>query len=201
MTDTVDRVLDVAAGLVLTGGEDVAPALYGAPPSPHLGRVHRERDATELAAARWARDRALPTVAICRGIQVLNVALGGTLVQDIPSERPGSLAHDPEAPRQARTHAVHIVPDTRLSRALGRQTLDVNSVHHQALARVADGLVVTATAPDGVIEGVETPSDDPWWAVGVQWHPEEFATDNAAPDHGLFAAFAAAVRCSTPVGA
>jgi putative glutamine amidotransferase len=189
----IARVLDAVSGLVLTGGEDVAPDLYGAVPSPRLGRVNRGRDLTELAAARAARDRRLPTLAICRGIQVLNVALGGTLVQDIPSERGGSLAHDPDQPRTARTHAVRVVPDSRLARALGATGLEVNSVHHQAVDRVAEGLVVTATAPDGVVEGIEPPPDDPWWAVAVQWHPEEFVRDGAAPDHRLFAAFARAL--------
>jgi gamma-glutamyl-gamma-aminobutyrate hydrolase PuuD len=191
---TIARVLDAVSGLVLTGGEDVAPAFYGAVPSPHLGRVNRARDATELAAVRAARDRRLPTLAICRGIQVMNVALGGTLVQDIPSERTGSLAHDPELPRTARSHAVQVVPGSRLAQGLGATSLDVNSVHHQAVDRVASGLVVTATAPDGVIEGIEPPPNDPWWAVAIQWHPEEFVHDEAALDHRLFAAFAAVLE-------
>ena len=190
----VDRVLDAVAGLVLTGGEDVAPARYGAAPSAHLGRVSTERDATEIAAVLAARERRLPTLAICRGIQVMNVALGGTLVQDIASERPRALGHDPDSPRRMRTHAIQVVPQSRMARALGATALTVNSVHHQAVDRVADGLVVTALAPDGVVEGVETPPGDPWWAVGVQWHPEEFVDDSAARDHGLFAAFAAVLE-------
>jgi len=189
----IDRILDSAAGLVLSGGEDVAPAAYGATSSPHLGRVNPERDRTELAAVRAARDLRLPTLAICRGIQVLNVALGGTLIQDLPSERPSAIAHDPDRPRDSRTHAVQLVADSRLARAMGVAVLDINSIHHQAIDRVADSLVVTATAADGVVEGVETGRRDPWWVVGVQWHPEEFVTDADAPDHGLIAAFAAAL--------
>jgi putative glutamine amidotransferase len=189
----IDRILDSVAGLVLTGGEDVAPAAYGATPSPHLGRVNAARDRTELAAVRAARDQRIPTLAICRGIQILNVALGGTLIQDLPSERPGAIAHDPDRPRDSRTHGVQLMADSRLAVAMGSTALDINSIHHQAIDRVADSLVVTAKAADGVIEAVETGRRDPWWAVGVQWHPEEFATDGEAPDHGLVAAFAAAL--------
>ena len=193
-TARVERVLDAVSGLVLTGGEDVAPARYGAAPSPHLGRVSLARDATEIAAVLAARERRVPTLAICRGIQVLNVALGGTLVQDIPSERPAALGHDPEEPRRMRTHPITVAAHSRLARALGATTLTVNSVHHQSVDRVAAPLVVTAEAPDGIVEGVETPLQDPWWAVGVQWHPEEFANDSEALDHGLFAAFAAVLE-------
>lgn len=193
----VERVLDAVSGLVLTGGEDVVPERYGATPSPHLSRVSTERDTTEIAAVQRARDRRVPTLAICRGIQVLNVALGGTLVQDIASERPAALAHDPERPRDSRTHTIQVVAGSRTAHALGALNLEVNSVHHQAVDRLADGLVVTALAPDGIVEGVETPIADPWWVVGVQWHPEEFVADAAALDHGLFAAFAAVLEGST----
>jgi putative glutamine amidotransferase len=190
----VERVLDLVDGLLLTGGEDVGPEHYGARPSARLGTVNAARDETEIAAVLGARERQLPTLAICRGIQVLNVALGGTLVQDIPTERPGPLNHDPDTPRDRRTHPIHLVAASRAMHALGGDSAVVNSVHHQAVDRVAESLVITATAPDGIIEGVETSSDDPWWVLGVQWHPEEFVRDGAAPDHGLFAAFAAAAR-------
>jgi putative glutamine amidotransferase len=192
----VARVLDAVDGIVLTGGEDIAPASYGAAPSPLLQTVSVPRDTTEIALARGARERTLPTLAICRGIQLLNVALGGTLIQDISSERPGSLSHDQSASREVRTHAIRLDTGSRLARALGSASLDVNSFHHQALDRIGGGLHVTARAPDGIVEGVETASADPWWAVGVQWHPEEFVSDLGASDHGLFRAFAAAVRAS-----
>jgi putative glutamine amidotransferase len=194
----VGRVLDLVDGLLLTGGEDVDPSRYGAAPSPHLYPTNAARDATEIAAVFGARERLLPTLAICRGIQVLNVALGGTLIQDIPSERPGSLPHTPHAARDARTHDVRLVPGSRAAMALGSTTAAVNSVHHQAIGRLADGLVVSGTAPDGIIECVETPDEDPWWMLGVQWHPEEFVRERGAVDHGLFAAFAAAIA-GTPV--
>ncbi len=195
----VGRVLDAVDGLVLTGGEDVEPARYGAAPSPHIQKGTPARDATELALVEEARRRALPTLAICRGVQVLNVALGGSLIQDIPTERPGSLDHDPDLARDVRTHPIRILPGSRTSAALGTDALQVNSVHHQAVDRIASGLVVTATSPDGIVEGVETPADDPWWVLGVQWHPEEFVADVHAPDHTLFAALAAALALGAAV--
>ena len=191
--DAALPLLDVVAGLVLTGGEDVDPARYGASPHPALGPVARDRDETELALVAGARARGLPTLAICRGIQVLNVALGGTLVQDLPTERAGAVAHDPGGARAARVHEVAVTPGSRLAGALGATRATVNSFHHQAVDRVAEGLVVTAHAPDGVVEGIESP-DDAWWAVGVQWHPEELATTPEPWDRALFAAFASRVR-------
>jgi putative glutamine amidotransferase len=187
-------ILDVAAGLLLTGGEDVDPARYGAAPHPRLGNVHANRDATELALVDAARERRLPTLAICRGIQVLNVALGGTLIQDIPSERPSTIDHDRDGPRQTRTHDVRMTPDSRLREIIGRDQILVNSFHHQAIDAVAPGLAVTAVAPDGVIEAVELSRDNPWWVIGIQWHPEDLVETKEPWDKALFAAFARAVR-------
>lgn len=183
-----ERLLDAVQGLVLTGGEDVDPVLYGAVRHRALGDTHAARDATELALARGARARRLPTLAICRGVQLLNVALGGTLVQDIPSERPGALPHDPGAPRAERTHDLRVEPGSRLAGALGTTRLRVNSFHHQAVDRAGAGLCVVARADDGVIEGVEADGD--WWALGVQWHPEELVGTPEPWDRELFAAFA-----------
>jgi putative glutamine amidotransferase len=187
-----DRALDAVAGLVLTGGEDVAPRRYGEAPHPALGPVNEARDVWELALVAAARARAMPTLAICRGIQVLNVALGGGLVQDIPSECPSALPHAPGHGRAARVHDVHVASGTRLAEAVGAWRLQVNSSHHQAIGRPAHGLRVSARAPDGIIEGAEWDADD-WWAVGVQWHPEELIETPEAWDRSLFAAFAAAV--------
>lgn len=189
------RVLASVRGLVLTGGEDVAPHRFGATPHPRLGTVHEERDAWELALVAEAHARRLPTLAICRGIQVLNVALGGTLVQDIPSERPSGVPHDQDDARGARVHPVTVEPATRLAEALAGSAVAVNSIHHQSIDRVAAGLRVSALAPDGVVEGAEWAADD-WWAVGIQWHPEEL-TESAEPwDRGLFGRFADVVRRS-----
>jgi putative glutamine amidotransferase len=190
-----ERALDAVSGLVLTGGEDVAPWRYGESPHPALGSVNEARDAFELALVTAARDRGLPTLAICRGIQVLNVALGGTLVQDIPSQCPSALPHAPGEGRATRVHEITVDSGSHLAEFLDADRLSVNSAHHQAIGRVAAGLQVTARSADGIIEGAEWDGDR-WWAVGVQWHPEEL-TDTPEPwDRGLFAGFAA--RCQMP---
>jgi putative glutamine amidotransferase len=193
--EDADAMLDGMAGLILTGGEDVDPAHYGSAPHPALGDVHAERDAFEIALVRAARTRRLPTLAICRGVQVANVALGGTLVQDLPSEWPAALAHDGQWARSARVHDLRVVPGSRLARAIGATDATTNSMHHQAIGRVAEGLVAVAHAPDGVVEGVEWAGDD-WWMAGVQWHPEELTATAEEWDRALFAAFAAAVRAA-----
>ena len=187
-----DDVLSAVRGLVLSGGEDVVPGEYGAEPHPALGATNAQRDRWEIALVRAARSRRIPTLAICRGIQVLNVALGGTLVQDIPAQWPGALEHE-DSERTLRTHPVEVVPGTRTEAALGSTALTVNSVHHQAVDRLAAGLKITARSPDGLVEAVET-DDDAWWAVGVQWHPEELVATAEPWDRGLFAAFAARCR-------
>jgi len=187
--EDADAMLEGMQGLILTGGEDVDPAHFGAPPDPKLGVVHAGRDAFEIALVHAAQRRRLPTLAICRGIQVANVALGGTLIQDIPSARPDALAHESGLARSARAHAVSVTAGSRLARALGAESLTVNSFHHQSLDRVAEGLDVAALAPDGIIEGVEWTRDD-WWMLGVQWHPEELVGTPEPWDRALFASLA-----------
>ena len=191
--DAALRVLDGVAGLVLSGGEDVDPSRYGATPHPELGPINCARDETELALLVRAREIGLPTLAICRGIQVVNVALGGTLVQDLPSQRQDVAAHEVDDERDARVHGVRVDPASRLASMLGAETLRVNSIHHQAVDRLGEAMCVNARADDGTIEGVE--SDDPtWWMVGVQWHPEELTSTPEPWDRRLFAAFAEACR-------
>ena len=188
-TDAAAAVLDSVGGLVLTGGEDVDPARYGEQRSEKVRSVNAARDATEAALIEEARARGTPVLAICRGIQILNVALGGTLVQDIPSQCETTIDHDEEGARNSRTHEVAIEPGSIIAKAVGTDHLSVNSFHHQSVKRVADGMRVTARSPDGVIEGIES-TDDDWWVMAVQWHPEEM-TDSAEPwDRGLFKAFA-----------
>ena len=184
-----DAALDDVAGLVLTGGEDVGPGRYGTAPHPKLGETHDGRDAFEIALVEAARARALPTLAICRGIQILNVALGGTLVQDIASEWANPIVHDGEWARTARVHEVDVTPGSRLARALGTERPVVNSMHHQAVRTVASPLATVARAPDGIVEGVEWPNED-WWMVGVQWHPEEMTASPEPWDRSLLSAFA-----------
>lgn len=189
----LESVLGGVHGVVLSGGEDVAPSEYGAEMSPRTDAPHRPRDQCELALARMAHDRRVPTLAICRGIQVMNVAFGGTLVQDIPSECPSALKHDRADARAVRVHDARIEPGSGLERALGTHALSVNSSHHQSVARIAPGLRVTARATDGIVEGAEWVADD-WWMLGVQWHPEELMKDANDWDRALFRAFAARVR-------
>lgn len=181
------RLLDGIDGLLLTGGEDVAPSWYGAPPSPHLEAVSPERDRFELALFAIARERGLPMLGICRGIQLINVALGGTLWQDLATERPGPVHHSPDRHRTERTHRVRVQAHSLAANALGRGELMVNSIHHQGIRDLAGRLTATAWADDGLIEAVEGPADEPW-LLAVQWHPEELHADREAPDHGLFRA-------------
>ncbi len=187
-------------GLLLSGGGDVEPALYGQQPHPQLGPVDPLRDSVEIALARSARIGSLPILAICRGIQVLNVALGGTLYQDIASEVAGALAH-PYQPGNSRDHLAHTVqvsPNTRLAAILpGEAPLSVNSMHHQAVRDVAGSCVVSAVAPDGIIEAIEVP-DHPF-CIGAQWHPEEMVGRYPAM-RGLFAALVGAADMLRPRG-
>jgi len=187
--DAAASVLDSVAGLVLTGGEDVDPARYGEKRHEKVVSVNAARDATEAALVEEARARGTPVLAICRGIQILNVALGGSLVQDIPTQCETTIDHDDEGARTSRSHEVSIEPGSLIARAVGTEHCTVNSFHHQSVKRVADGMRVTARSPDGIIEGIES-TDEDWWAMGVQWHPEEM-TESAEPwDRGLFKAFA-----------
>jgi putative glutamine amidotransferase len=165
-------LLDHVDGLLLTGGADVDPGLYGARPHPVLGPVFRERDDFEVALCREALRRDLPLLAICRGHQVLNVATGGTLYQDIPSEIPGAGAHDPDVERWQTAHDVEILPGTRLREILRAERVAVNSFHHQSIRELGRELVLSARSPDGVVEGVEMPRKR--FVLGVQWHPESF---------------------------
>jgi putative glutamine amidotransferase len=185
------RVLDPAAdaaaamagldGLLLTGGGDVDPARYGeARHQTFSPAIEPGRDDFELALVKIAQERQVPILAICRGIQVLNVARGGTLVQDIPSQVPGALSHQLEVPPHQPmefAHEVWIDKDTLLAKLMRERlsdtdACDVNSRHHQAVRQVAPGFIVSATAPDGVIEAIEDQAAR--FCLGVQWHPENF---------------------------
>ena len=181
------RALDSADGLLLTGGEDMDPAWYGAERSPLCHAPSRERDLFELALFAAARQRELPILGVCRGIQVVNVAMGGTLYQDLPSERPGPVDHNPPSARTDRSHPVRVLPGSRAAVALGRHRVAVNSFHHQAVKDLAPGLVASGWTEDGLIEAVETTEGKPW-LLAVQWHPEEMHAEARAPEHGLFRA-------------
>jgi len=180
-------------GVILTGGGDIEPARFGEPRHPSVDDVSPARDELELGLTRRAVTDDVPLFAICRGIQVLNVALGGSLVQDLPSEWPNALVHSQKAPRHEPTHPVKVMGEgTRLGRVLGSLELEVNSMHHQAIKRLGDGPREVAWAPDGVIEGVEMAGDDRF-VLGVQWHPEELVGHDQAA-RNLFAAIVDAAR-------
>ncbi|MBI1736653.1 MAG: gamma-glutamyl-gamma-aminobutyrate hydrolase family protein [Candidatus Rokubacteria bacterium] len=167
-------------GLVLTGGGDIDPARFGETRHATVYEVSAARDALELDLARSALDGEVPLFAICRGIQVLNVVLGGTLVQDIPSEVGTSIVHSQKERRDQRTHSVTVSGETRLADVLGAHDVTVNSFHHQSIRKLGSGLRDVAWAPDGVIEGVEL-AGAPMLVLGVQWHPEDLVdTDPAA---------------------
>lgn len=181
------RALDGTDGLLLTGGEDIDPHWYGAEPSPLLSPPSRERDLFELALFAVARQRQLPILGICRGIQLINVGLGGTLFQDLPTERPGGVQHRPDGARDVRSHRVRLTPGSRAAEALGTSSLTANSSHHQAIRDLAPRLCATGWTEDGLIEAVESFPGEPW-LLAVQWHPEEMHRDVQAPEQGLFAA-------------
>ncbi len=172
-------------GVILSGGGDIHPSSYAEPDSGLLWRVDRERDRSELSLAHSVLKTDLPVLAICRGIQVLNVAAGGSLIQDIPTALAHALSHSCVAGRPLPdvAHIVSVVPDTRLASLVGAGRLGVNSAHHQAVDNVGHDLVVTARAPDGIIEGLE--SREHRFCVGVQWHPEAML-DSAPGMRGLF---------------
>jgi putative glutamine amidotransferase len=175
-----DRPADVVAsarGLLLAGGGDVQPTIYGETAHPAFSGAEPGRDEYEIELVRRALDADLPVLAICRGIQVLNVARGGTLIQHIPDEVGGTINHYIQEPRFAIAHAIRVTSNSLLAGLL-RTRLEnghdcpVNSRHHQAPHALGEGLVATATAPDGVIEAIEDPRHR--FCLGVQWHPENF---------------------------
>jgi len=183
---TLRGIFERLDGLLFTGGGDLDPSTYGITTTAPLMGVDPERDRLELALARWALQDGKPMLGICRGQQVLNVAAGGTLIPDIPSLRPGSLAHaDANRAPEALAHSVIVEPDSYLAKAGTPPSLEVNSSHHQAVDRVASGWVVSALAPDGIIEAIEWQGHP--FALAVQWHPERLVPRPDAA--GLFATF------------
>ena len=191
--EDVDRALDAFDGLLLPGGADIDPQEYGARDHPSVVKAPPEYDRLELEAARVALQNDLPTLAICRGVQVMNVALGGSLWVDVPDEyesRDGQkLQHrqTPPHPRHEATHPVDFKDGSMLAQLLGSRMIPTNSMHHQALRRVAHDLVPSGQTRDGIIEAVEARTNHPFY-VGVQWHPEEMIEVDE-PSRTLFAEF------------
>jgi putative glutamine amidotransferase len=195
-------VIEQIDAVLLTGGGDVDPVFYGQERHPSVFDAEPGRDEFEIDLARRAMDANIPLLAICRGSQVLNVAAGGTLVQDIPSAVATDLAHSLEVPKDCIAHDIQIAANSRLHAALGSVveagcTCRVNSRHHQSVGALGKRFVASATAPDGVIEAIEAP--DARFCVGVQWHPENFW--RTGEFRGLFDAFVDAARSAsrTPI--
>ncbi len=195
VSESPRAVIQELDGLLLTGGGDVDPVMYGEDRHPDVQDAEPGRDEFEIDLARRARDADLPILAICRGAQVLNVASGGSLIQDIPSAVETGLAHSITEPKDAVAHDVQVTPGSRLERALGPavtggHSCRVNSRHHQSMKALGRDLVVSATAPDGIVEAIEV--REARFCIGVQWHPENFwRTGEFRP---LFDAFLAAAR-------
>lgn len=175
---SLERLLDGLDGLLLTGGGDIAAEFYGSDRPDLILDVDTDRDRVELFLARTAFAQHKPLLAICRGHQMLNVALGGTLYEDVASLMPEAMKHDyfGEHPRSHRAHTVTIEPGSKLAEVLPLTGVQVNSLHHQGIRDLAPGLVPAAYAPDGLIEGVEAPTHP--YVVGVQWHPENLVADD-----------------------
>ena len=187
--ENAPAIVDGLDGILLAGGDDCDPTAYGEQRHPSVEPMDARRQNNDIALARAARERGIPTLGICLGVQVMNVAAGGTLIQDIDSELRTDIEHASE-PSDRHRHAVLVEKNTKLADIVGDQELDVNSSHHQAIRHIGRGLRVTALAPDGIVEGLEDPSQ-PFY-LGVQWHPEDMVEENSAEK--LFGAFVEAAR-------
>lgn len=185
-----EKYLEKLDGIILSGGFDVNPIVFGEEPIPGMGEITPNRDEFELRFAKDFFNLSKSILAVCRGCQVLNLALGGSIYQDINSQIGKIIKHNQEAPRDCATHSIKVLPGTKLSQILLRDQVWVNSFHHQAVKCPAPGLSVVACAPDGVIEAIE--GDDHPFAIGIQWHPE----CNWQKDLGSFRLFQAFVKAA-----
>lgn len=186
--DVTENYEGLCDGFLFSGGSDVDPRFYGESPSPQIYAFDTERDASELLLMRRVIAAGKPVFGICRGLQVMNVAFGGTLIQDLPSEMKQALQHTQKVPRTKTSHSVRVLEDSRLFTLLnGRKTLYVNSLHHQAIKTLAAELRAVAFAPDGIIEAAEHVNNDR--ILGIQWHPESMAAGGDALMNHLFRCF------------
>lgn len=183
----LERQLQLIDGLILSGGEDIHPSFYGETPQAALGKTTPERDLFELALARQAHRLHMPILGICRGLQLLNVAFGGTLYQDIPSQL-AIHSHCPiEGPKKT-AHPINIAADSQLRKIFLTDKIIVNSLHHQAVKDMAPGFIGNAYGDDGLVEGIEIAAKDSF-VVGVQWHPEQMIDEDQKVMSSLFNAF------------
>ena len=184
--ESIDQMVELCDGLIFTGGEDIDPSRYHEERLPVCGESIPIRDELEIRLLRAALAAKKPVLCICRGLQLFNVVMGGTLWQDLPSQRPSEIKHSQGKPYGAATHSVELVPGSPLHALLGQSTIGVNTRHHQAIRELAPSLAVMATSPDGLIESICLPGSRFAW--GVQWHPEHMAPDDANSVK-IFAAF------------
>lgn len=188
----IDSYLERVSGLVVTGGHfDIPPELYGDQPREGLGPLKPDRTQFELALLKAALARHLPVLGICGGMQLLNVALGGTLVQDIGRELPQAKAHEQKHERTQPQHPVDVREGTLLAECVGKGQLMVNSTHHQAVKALGQGVTMSAAAPDGVVEAIELKGGG--FVLGVQWHPE-LMIDTVPPHLGVYRTFISKAR-------
>ncbi|QKG84834.1 gamma-glutamyl-gamma-aminobutyrate hydrolase family protein [Kroppenstedtia pulmonis] len=186
--ETIVELAGRLDGLLLTGGDDIDPGLFGEDPMPGLGQVEPERDQMELILSRVMMDSQKPILAICRGCQILNIAAGGDMYQDLEKQRKG-IQHAQIAPRSHASHRVKVEPGTLFHRLVGGGEYRVNSFHHQAVRQLAPDFMVAATAPDGIIEAFESRNHP--FILGVQWHPEGMKDKTSDK---MFASFVAACQ-------
>ena len=193
--ETLRAIYEAMDGILIPGGVDMDPATFGESAHAELGRIDPARDRVEIQLVKWAVEDDKPVLGLCRGLQVINVALGGTLYQDIASEYPNAIKHDyfPNFgySRDHLAHEVAVEAGSRLRHALADASVPVNSMHHQGIKTLAKPLVASAVAPDGLVEAVELPNDS--FVVGVQWHPEVFELSEPSSGH-LFRDFVMASR-------
>ena len=201
--ETLRAIYERLDGILIPGGVDMDPTTFGETPHPRLGRIDPARDRVEMQLVRWAVEDDKPVLGLCRGLQVINVTLGGTLWQDLEAQVPGAIKHDYFPTygfgRDHLAHEVRLAAGTRLQRALAMDRIPVNSMHHQGIRTLAPALVPSAIAPDGLIEAAESPTAP--FLVGVQWHPEVFELTDPHTGHVFREFIDASVRHRATVGA